>query len=66
MTRLVSDYAAARVSRYNRASPTAAGVEDRMALTKFVRNVEDISDDGGYKFRFRCDQCSDGFESLLW
>jgi hypothetical protein len=34
-----------------------------MALTKFVRNVEDISDDGGYKFRFRCDQCSDGYES---
>ena len=34
-----------------------------MALTKFVRNVEDLSDDGGYKFRFRCDQCSDGFES---
>jgi hypothetical protein len=34
-----------------------------MALTKFVRNVEDLSDDGGYKFRFRCDSCSDGFES---
>ncbi len=34
-----------------------------MALTKFVRNVEDISDDGGYKFRFRCDSCSDGYES---
>jgi hypothetical protein len=34
-----------------------------MALTKFVRNVEDLSDDGGYKFRFRCDGCSDGYES---
>lgn len=34
-----------------------------MALTKFVRNVTDLSDDGGYKFRFCCDHCSDGFES---
>lgn len=34
-----------------------------MALTKFVRNVEDLSDDGGFKFRFRCDQCADGIES---
>ena len=34
-----------------------------MALTKFVRNVEDLSDKGGYKFRFRCDRCNDGFES---
>ena len=34
-----------------------------MALTKFVRNVEDLSDDGGYKFRFKCDRCADGYES---
>jgi len=34
-----------------------------MVLSKFVRNVEDLSDDGGYKFRFRCDRCSDGYES---
>src|SRR5215467_3787313 len=34
-----------------------------MALTEFVRNVQDISDDGGYKFRFHCDRCSDGVES---
>jgi len=34
-----------------------------MALTKFVRNVDDLSDDGGYKFRFRCDNCGDGYES---
>lgn len=34
-----------------------------MALTKFVRNVQDLSDNGGYKFRFTCDQCSDGVES---
>jgi hypothetical protein len=34
-----------------------------MALTKFVRNVTDLSDDGGYKFRFCCDQCEDGIES---
>jgi len=34
-----------------------------MALTKFVRNVDDLSDDGGYKFRFRCDSCGDGYES---
>jgi len=34
-----------------------------MALTKFVRNVEDLSDDGGFKFRFKCDRCGDGFES---
>lgn len=34
-----------------------------MALTKFVRNVDDLSDDGGYKFRFKCDGCGDGFES---
>jgi hypothetical protein len=34
-----------------------------MALTKFVRNVEDLSDDGGFKFRFRCDRCGDGYES---
>jgi hypothetical protein len=42
------------------ALPVYEGV---MALTKFVRNLEDLSDDGGYKFRFRCDRCSDGFES---
>ena len=30
-----------------------------MTLTKFVRNVEDLSDDGGFK----CDRCGDGFES---
>jgi hypothetical protein len=34
-----------------------------MALTKFVRNVDDLSDDGGYKFRFNCDRCNDGVES---
>jgi hypothetical protein len=34
-----------------------------MALTKFVRNVADLSDDGGYKFRFHCDRCNDGVES---
>lgn len=34
-----------------------------MALTEFVRNVRDISDDGGYKFRFHCDRCNDGVES---
>ena len=34
-----------------------------MALTKFVRNVQDLSDDGGYKFRFHCDGCGDGYES---
>ncbi len=34
-----------------------------MALTKFVHNVEDLSDDGGFKFRFKCDRCGDGFES---
>src|SRR5471032_84733 len=34
-----------------------------MALTKFVNNVQDLSDDGGYKFRFKCDRCGDGFES---
>jgi hypothetical protein len=34
-----------------------------MALTEFVRNVEDVSDDGGYKFRFHCDRCKDGVES---
>ncbi|HKO92553.1 MAG TPA: hypothetical protein VJU61_15435, partial [Polyangiaceae bacterium] len=32
-------------------------------MTEFVRNVRDISDDGGYKFRFHCDRCSDGVES---
>ncbi|HTM45988.1 MAG TPA: zinc ribbon domain-containing protein [Polyangiaceae bacterium] len=34
-----------------------------MALTQFVRNVADLSDDGGYKFRFHCDRCNDGVES---
>ena len=34
-----------------------------MALTRFVRNVDDLSDDGGYKFRFHCDTCADGVES---
>jgi len=34
-----------------------------MALTEFVRNVRDLSDDGGYKFRFHCDRCDDGVES---
>jgi hypothetical protein len=32
-------------------------------LTKFVRNVQDLSNDGGYKFRFHCDGCGDGYES---
>ncbi len=34
-----------------------------MSLTKFVNNVEDLSDDAGFKFRFKCDRCGDGFES---
>lgn len=34
-----------------------------MALTRFVRNVDDLSDDGGYKFRFHCDTCGDGVET---
>lgn len=34
-----------------------------MALAQFVRNVDDLSDDGGYKFRFHCDVCRDGVES---
>jgi hypothetical protein len=34
-----------------------------LALTRFVRNVDDLSDDGGYKFRFHCDTCGDGVES---
>jgi hypothetical protein len=34
-----------------------------MALTKFVKNCTDLSDDGGFKFRFPCDHCGDGFES---
>ena len=34
-----------------------------MPLTKFVNNVTDLSDEGGFKFRFKCDGCSDGFES---
>jgi len=34
-----------------------------MVLAQFVRNVDDLSDDGGYKFRFHCDVCRDGVES---
>lgn len=34
-----------------------------MGLTEFVRNVDDLSDDGGFKFRFHCDSCRDGVES---
>ncbi|MFN8058794.1 MAG: zinc ribbon domain-containing protein [Vicinamibacterales bacterium] len=34
-----------------------------MALTKFVKNVQDLSDDGGFKFRFACDRCGSGYES---
>lgn len=34
-----------------------------MSLTEFVRNVDDLSDDGGFKFRFQCDHCRDGVES---
>lgn len=34
-----------------------------MALTVFVRNVQDLSDDGGFKFRFACDRCGSGYES---
>ncbi len=34
-----------------------------MSLTKFVRNVDDLGDSGGYKFRFRCDRCRDGVEN---
>lgn len=34
-----------------------------MGLTEFVRNVDDLSDGGGFKFRFHCDHCRDGVES---
>ncbi len=34
-----------------------------MPLTVFVRNVQDLSDDGGFKFRFACDRCGSGVES---
>lgn len=34
-----------------------------MALTVFVRNVRDLSDDGGFKFTFCCDRCGSGVES---
>lgn len=32
-----------------------------MALTVFVKNVQDLSDDGGFKFC--CDRCQNGVES---
>jgi hypothetical protein len=31
-----------------------------MASTELVRNVRDISDDGGHELRFDCDRCQDG------
>lgn len=34
-----------------------------MALTVFVKNVQDLSDDGGFKFKFCCDRCQSGYES---
>lgn len=34
-----------------------------VALTVFVRNVQDLSDDGGFKFKFCCDRCGSGVES---
>jgi hypothetical protein len=34
-----------------------------MALVRFVRNLQDLSDDGGFQFRFCCDRCHDGFDS---
>lgn len=34
-----------------------------MGLTRFVSNVDDLSDSGGYKFRFKCDLCQNGVES---
>lgn len=34
-----------------------------MGLSEFVRNVDDLSDGGGFKFRFHCDKCRDGVES---
>jgi hypothetical protein len=32
-----------------------------MVLQDFVRNYDDLSDDNGYQFKFRCDICGDGF-----
>ena len=34
-----------------------------MALTRFVRNVQDLSDGRGFKFRFLCDSCGDRFDT---
>jgi hypothetical protein len=34
-----------------------------VALTVFVKNVQDLSDDGGFKFKFCCDRCQNGVES---
>ena len=34
-----------------------------MALTRFVRTFQDLSDDGGFRFRFACDRCGSGYES---
>jgi len=34
-----------------------------VALTVFVRHVQDLSDDGGFKFKFCCDRCGSGVES---
>lgn len=32
-----------------------------MALRDFVRNYDDMSDDHGFSFKFKCDICGDGF-----
>lgn len=32
-----------------------------MALRDFVKNFDDMSDDNGYQFKFKCDICGDGF-----
>jgi len=32
-----------------------------VVLREFVKNFDDMSDDNGYQFKFKCDICGDGF-----
>lgn len=53
----------AKAGRLPVAGPLLHPCRRTVALTVFVRNVQDLSDDGGFKFKFCCDRCGSGVES---
>lgn len=38
---------------------------EKVALIKFTRNYDELSNDNGFQFKFYCDRCGNGYESLF-